>query len=400
MKFRIETLGCKVNQYESQQIRQALLSTGYTEASDGEHAELTIVNTCTVTHRSDSDARKLLRKGIGSDRIIVTGCLATTRPQEIRSISDKITIVSKDDIEKVTGTPLPRNISGLSGRTRAFVKIQDGCSNFCTFCIVPLARGCPSSRSGNEIVDEINGLFMNGCNEIVLCGINLGLYENGFSTILKRILMETDMPRIRISSIEPWTVKQDLVEVFSEPRICAHLHMPLQSGSKKILAKMGRPYNPSYFSSLVADILSIRPETAIGTDVIAGFPGESEDDFKEGFIFLDSLPIAYMHVFPYSKRPGTKAAEFNGQVEEAEKKGRARLLRELSQGKRLEFVQRRAGDVCDVLVTSSTNGICKGITSNYITAVFNGNTPAGDIVKVRLEKMQGRQMQMKGMLYG
>jgi threonylcarbamoyladenosine tRNA methylthiotransferase MtaB len=400
MKFRIETLGCKVNQYETQQIRQALLSSGYIEASDGEHANLTIVNTCTVTHRSDSDARKLLRKGISSDRIVATGCLATTRPQEIRAISDKIVIVSKGDIEKVIDTSLPKSISGLSGRTRTFVKIQDGCSNFCTFCIVPFARGCPSSRPGNEIVEEINSLFINGCNEIVLCGINLGLYENGFSTILKRILKETGIPRIRISSIEPWTVKKDLIEVFSEPRICAHLHLPLQSGSKRILTTMGRPYDPSYFSSLVNEILLVRPETAIGTDIIAGFPGENEDDFDEGFNFLKNLPIAYMHVFPYSKRPGTKAADFNGQVDEAEKKRRAMVLRGLSQGKRSEFIQRRVGDVCNVLVTASVNGICKGITSNYITAVFNGNTPAGDIVKVRLEKMQGRHLQMKGMLYG
>jgi threonylcarbamoyladenosine tRNA methylthiotransferase MtaB len=400
MKFRIETLGCKVNQYETQQIRQALFSSGYIEASDGEHADLTIVNTCTVTHRSDSDARKLLRKAFDSDRIVATGCLATTRPQEIRAISDKIIVASKGDIEKVISASLPKSISGLSGRTRTFVKIQDGCSNFCTFCIVPYARGCPSSRPGNEIVDEINSLFMNGCNEIVLCGINLGLYEDGFSTILKRILKETGIPRIRISSIEPWTVKQDLIEILSEPRICAHLHLPLQSGSRKILAGMGRPCDPSYFRNLVKEILSIRPDAAIGTDIIAGFPGENEDDFDEGFNLLKSLPIAYMHVFPYSKRPGTKAAEFNGQVDETEKKKRAMVLRGLSQVKKSEFIQRRIGDICDVLVTASVNGTCKGITSNYITAVFNGNTPAGDIVKVRLEKMQGRQMQMKGILYG
>jgi threonylcarbamoyladenosine tRNA methylthiotransferase MtaB len=398
MKFRIETLGCKVNQYESQQIRQALLSSGYIEASDKEYADLTIVNTCTVTHRSDSDARKLLRKAFDSDRIVATGCLATTRPEEIRAISDRIIVVSKGDIEKAIGTSLPKNISGLSGRKRTFVKIQDGCSNFCTFCIVPFARGCPSSRPGNEIIDEINNLFMNGCNEIVLCGINLGLYEDGFSHILKRILKETGIPRIRISSIEPWTVKQDLIELFSEPRICAHLHLPLQSGSRKILAGMGRPYNPLYFSNLVKEILSVRPEAAIGTDIMAGFPGENENDFDEGFNFLKGLPIAYMHVFPYSIRLGTKAAEFNGQVDEAEKKRRAMFLRRLSEEKRAEFIQRRVGDVCNVLVTASVNEVCRGISSNYITVVFNGDIPAGDIANVKLIKMQGRQM--KGMLYG
>ena len=398
MKFRIETLGCKVNQYESQQIREVLLSSGYIEASDKEHVDLAIVNTCTVTHRSDSDARKLLRKAFDSDRIVATGCLAATRPEEIRAISDKIIVAPKGDIEKVIGASLPKNISGLSGRTRAFVKVQDGCSNFCTFCIVPFARGCPSSRPGNEIVDEINTLFMNGCNEIVLCGINLGLYEDGFSHILKRILKETGIPRIRISSIEPWTVKRDLIELFSEPRICAHLHLPLQSGSRKILAKMERPYDPSYFRNLVKEILSIRPEAAIGADIMAGFPGENENDFNESFIFLKSLPIAYMHVFPYSKRSGTKAAEFIGQVDEPEKKRRAMVLRRLSEEKKSEFFQRRIGDVCNVLVTGSVNGTCRGITSNYVTAVFNGDTHAGDIVKVRLEKIQGRQM--KGMLYG
>jgi len=398
MKFRIETLGCKVNQYESQQIRQALLTSGYIEASDNEHANLTIVNTCTVTHRSDSDARKLLRKALDSEKIIATGCLAATRPEVIKSVSERILVVSKGEIHKTIDASLPESISCFSGRARAFIKIQDGCSNFCTFCIVPFARGYPASRPSNEIVDEINNLFMNGCNEIVLCGINLGLYEGGFSSILKLLLKETDIPRIRISSIEPWTVKQNIIELFMEPRICAHLHLPLQSGSRKILTEMGRPYDPSYFDNLIREILSVRPEAAIGTDIMSGFPGESVNDFDEGFNFLKSLPIAYMHVFPFSKRPGTKAAEFSGQVDEIEKKRRAKLLRRLSEEKRAEFIQSSVGDICKVLVTDSVNGACRGITSNYITVVFSSNSAIGDIVEVRLEKMQGRQV--KGIFYG
>jgi threonylcarbamoyladenosine tRNA methylthiotransferase MtaB len=398
MKFRIETLGCKVNQYESQQIRQALLNSDYTEASDNEHADLTIVNTCTVTHRSDSDARKLLRKALCSDKIVATGCLAATRPEVMKSISEKIIVATKDNIEKIINASLPNTISCFSGRARAFIKIQDGCSNFCTFCIVPFARGCPSSRPANEIVDEVNALFKNGCNEIVLCGINLGLYDGGFSSILKLLLKETDIPRIRISSIEPWTVKPDIMELFSEPRICDHLHLPLQSGSRKILAEMGRPYDPSFFDSLIRDILTVRPEAAIGTDIMAGFPGESVNDFNEGFNFLGSLPLAYMHVFPFSKRPGTKAAGFSNQVDEAEKKRRAKLLRRLSEEKRTEFIQGNVGYVRNVLVTDSENGVCRGISSNYITVVFNSNSAVGDIVGVRLLKMQGRQV--KGILYG
>lgn len=398
MKFRIETLGCKVNQYESQQIRQALLTSGCTEASDNEHADLTVVNTCTVTHRSDSDARKLLRKALDSGIVVGTGCLASTRPEVIKSISDRIIVVPKGEIDKITGASLPKTISYFSGRARAFIKIQDGCSNFCAFCIVPFARGCPSSRPGSEIVDEVNDLFKNGCNEIVLCGINLGLYEGGFSTILKRLLRETDIPRIRISSIEPWTVKQDIIELFSEPRICAHLHLPLQSGSRKILAEMARPYDPSYYKNLIGELLSVRPEAAIGTDIMAGFPGESIDDFDESFNFLESLSIAYMHVFPYSKRPGTKAAGFSGQVDEAEKKRRARLLRSLSEVKRTGFIQSSAGEICNVLVTDSENGACRGITSNYITVDFNSNSAIGNIVEVRLEKIQGRQV--KGIFNG
>ncbi len=398
MKFRIETLGCKVNQYESQQIRQALLTSGYTESTDNEYADLTIVNTCTVTHRSDSDARKLLRKALDSEKIVATGCLAATRPEVIKSISDRIIVVSKDDIDKIINASLPDTISCFSGRARAFIKVQDGCSNFCTFCIVPYARGCLSSRPGSEIVDEVNHLFTNGCNEIVLCGINLGLYEGGLSTILKRLLRETDIPRIRISSIEPWTVKQDIIELFSEPRICAHLHLPLQSGSRKILAEMRRPYDPPYYKKLIGELLSVRPEAAIGTDIMAGFPGESVDDFDESFDFIESLPLTYMHVFPFSKRSGTKAAEFSCQIEEAEKKRRAKLYRKLSEEKRTEFIQGNIGDVCNVLVTDSVNGACRGITSNYITVVFNSDSAVGDIVGVRLQKMQGRQV--KGIFYG
>lgn len=398
MKFRIETLGCKVNQYESQQIRQALLTAGYAEASDNEHADLAIVNTCTVTHRSDSDARKLLRKALDSEKVVATGCLASIRSELIKSVSDRIMVVPKGEIGKITGVSLPETISSFSGRARAFIKIQDGCSNFCTFCIVPFARGCPSSRPGSEIIDEVNNLFKNGCNEIVLCGINLGLYEGGFSTMLKRLLRETDIPRIRISSIEPWTVKQDIIELFSEPRICAHLHLPLQSGSRKILARMARPYDPSYYKNLIGELISVRPEAAIGTDIMAGFPGESADDFDESFNFIESLPITYMHVFPFSKRPGTKAAGFSDQVDEVEKKRRAMLLRRLSEEKRKGFIQVRIGEICNVLVTDSENGACRGITSNYITVVFNSNSSIGDIVEVRLEKIQGRQV--KGIFNG
>ncbi|MRR14454.1 radical SAM protein, partial [archaeon] len=250
MKFAVSTLGCKVNQYESQLIREAFRSAGCEEQEFPlPGADVYIVNTCTVTHRSDADARKLIRRASCFDaRLIVTGCQAKVYPEDIMSISERAEIVPFEEMGAALGFPIPVHINGFSGHSRAFVNVQQGCGNNCTYCIVPRARGISRSRDSAEIVREIQGLHGAGYREIILTGINIGLYEGGIAPLLEKILAGSSMPRIRVSSVEPWTVSEHLIELAAnEERICRHLHLPLQSGSDRILALMGRPYDSRYY---------------------------------------------------------------------------------------------------------------------------------------------------------
>jgi threonylcarbamoyladenosine tRNA methylthiotransferase MtaB len=386
MKFAIATLGCKVNQYQSQLVREALAQGGYEEqdfALPG--ADLYIVNTCTVTHRSDADARKAIRKGLGTGaRIIVTGCLASVYPDGIRELGPGLEVVPFEDLPGALGVPLPAYITTFSGHSRAFVNVQQGCSNHCTFCIVPRARGGPSSRPMGDILDEIGHLHRAGYREIILTGINIGLYQGGAARLLKGIL-GSPMPRIRISSIEPWTVTDELIElVRREPRICRHLHLPLQSGSDEILSSMNRPYRAAYFRDLVLRIRGLCPDLAIGSDVMVGFPGEGEGEFQETLQLIEGLDIAYLHVFPFSKRPGTPAAGFEGAVDPKTARERACRLRGLSHDKRNAFISSRIGHGEEVVVTQAQEDSFRGITSNYIKVEAPGKALVNDLVKVVL----------------
>jgi len=388
MRFAITTLGCKVNQYESQLIREALLQAGFEEREFPlPGADLYIVNTCTVTHRSDADDRKLIRKALGfGARLIVTGCQASVYPEGIREISEGIEVVSFEDLPGALGVPVPRHITTFGGHSRAFVNVQQGCSNNCTFCIVPRARGVPRSRPPEEILREVECLYASGFREIILTGINIGLYKGGAAGLLKGILT-SPMPRIRISSIEPWTVEDGLIDLMAgEPRICRHLHLPLQSGSDAILKSMGRPYRAAYFRDLVSRIASAVPGVAIGSDVMVGFPGEGEEDFRQTFELVEALELAYLHVFPYSKRPGTPAASFPGEVDPRVARARACSLRSLSHGKRNAFIASRIGFEEEVIVTHSHKGFFRGLTSNYIKVEAPGAAEVNEIVRVVLHE--------------
>jgi threonylcarbamoyladenosine tRNA methylthiotransferase MtaB len=389
MKFAITTLGCKVNQYESQLIREALRSGGYDEQDFSlPGADLYIINTCTVTHRSDAEDRKLMRKALAmGSRIIVTGCQVQVYPEEIRKLSGRIEAAPFDELESVLGVPIPTGISGFSDHSRAFVNIQQGCNNCCTFCIVPHARGAPRSRPLEEVIREISQLFDSGFREIVLTGINIGLYEGGVSALIGKILEATPMPRVRISSIEPWTLTSELIHMAAkEPRICRHLHLPLQSGSDKILSAMGRPYQAGYYRELVTEVRSSNPDIAIGSDIMVGFPGEGDEQFRETYSLLEDLDIAYLHVFPFSPRPGTPAASYPHQVDARIMKDRAYRLRELSKGKRKSFILSQIGKSAEVLVTHANGNSFKGITSNYIKVEAQGKAEVNDRVRVVLEE--------------
>ncbi len=389
MRFAISTLGCKVNQYESQLIREAFRNSGSQEQEFSlPGADVYIINTCTVTHRSDADARKLIRRAsCFNARLIVTGCQATVYPGDIRGISDRAEIVPFEEMGAALGLPIPAHITGFSGHSRAFVNVQQGCSNNCTYCIVPKARGIPRSRDTVEILREIEDLYGAGYREIILTGINIGLYEGGIEALLEKILAKSAMPGIRISSVEPWTVSEHLIDlVANEERLCKHLHLPLQSGSDRILSLMGRPYDAGYYRDLVGRVRSASPDIAIGSDVMVGFPGEGQSEFDETFSLLNSLDISYLHVFPFSPRPGTPAAGFPGQVDSLSLKARAADIRKISQAKKKAFIRSLVGRETEVLVTHSDETGFKGVSSNYIKVEVPGKATLNEHVRVVIEE--------------
>lgn len=388
MRFAITTLGCKVNQYDSQRIREALVNTGHVEQSfSSPGADCYIINTCSVTHRSDAEGRKLIRQALRNrGRVIVTGCQSVVYPYDIMSLSDQIELVPPPKMGNHLGVNLPCVISRFGGHSRAFVKVQSGCNNFCTYCIVPHARGKPKSRHIEDIIEEINILDRNGYKEVVLCGINIGLFEGGLVALIRTILKNTSIPRIRISSVEPWTFEDELIELAAEdPRVCKHLHLPLQSGSDKILSGMGRPYSADYFRNLVAKVRSASRGITIGTDVMVGFPGEDAACFQETWSVLNESDITYMHVFPYSVRSGTPAATFSHQVDAATKKDRSKRLRELSFKKREAFIRSQLGSTEQIIVTQENRGLFSGVSSNYIRIHVPCYAPEYKLMRVRLD---------------
>ncbi|HPX19171.1 MAG TPA: MiaB/RimO family radical SAM methylthiotransferase [Deltaproteobacteria bacterium] len=389
MIFAITTLGCKVNQYESQLLREALTARGHREQPFGSPgADVSIVNTCTVTHRSDAQGRNLLRRALAlGGRVIATGCQAKVYGDALRALSPAVEVIPFEDIGPALDIQLPSRITGFCGHSRAFVNIQQGCGNFCTYCIVPHARGVPRSRPWQEVIGEITGLYAAGFREVVLSGINIGLYEGGLAALLEKILKETPMPAVRISSIEPWTLTGELIRlVVEEPRVCRHLHIPVQSGSDAILSRMGRPYDARYFRSLVEKIKALNPGVSIGTDVMVGFPGEGENEFGQTRSLLEEADISYLHVFPYSPRPGTPAAGWGDTVDPRAVKERVALLRELSRRKRDAFVLSRIGMEEDLLVTRAGRHSFRGVTSNYLTVEAQGKARVNDRVSVILEE--------------
>lgn len=389
MKFALATLGCKVNQYESQLIREAMESLGYEEQDFSlPGADLYIINTCTVTHRSDAEDRKLMRKALAfNSRVVVTGCQARVYPEQIRGVSDTIEVAPFEELGRLLGVSMPAFITKFRDHSRPFVNVQQGCSNCCTFCIVPHARGVPRSRPPEDIVCEVLRLCDSGFGEIVLTGVNIGLYDGGISSLVRKILDATPIPRVRLSSIEPWTLTAELIGMTArEQRVCKHLHLPLQSGSDKILSEMGRPYQSGYFRDLVAEIRSSNPDIAIGSDIMVGFPGEGEEQFRQTYSLIEDLDIAYLHVFPFSPRPGTPAASYSGQVDARIAKDRAYSLRELSKDKRRSFVRSQIGKAEEVLVTQVSGHSFKGITSNYIKVIAQGRPEVNDRVRVVLEE--------------
>lgn len=358
------TLGCKVNQYESACMLSQLTQQGYEIVPANQDADVVIVNTCTVTGRADFKSRNLIRRLLRKKkkrpwiRIVVTGCYAQRFPKEIRALGDVDILLDNDSKHLLTqvlaGAQPPfspasehqvyreQKAKTVFGRSRAFVKIQDGCDRFCTYCAVPLARGVSRDRSVNDILEQARILTDNGCREIVLCGVNLGLWGrqgDGLSSLLCRLDQIDDLRIVRLSSIEPDTISLRLIETATSlSSVAHHWHIPLQSGSDRILKRMGRRYDVQAFRVVVAMMRRYMPDAALGFDVITGFPGETENDFLATRDVLEELHPAYLHVFVYSERPGTAAAGLREKVHGAVAQERSEILRELDNRLRKRYL--------------------------------------------------------------
>ena len=429
-KFTITTLGCKVNQAESEAIAQELMASNWSAVKNCEAAEVCIVNTCTVTQKASMQSRQAVRKAIRDNtnaRIIVTGCYAQTAPQEINKIAGVDFVVGQDKKHSIrrlihsTGAENSKKEAPSGGdirqerqfqimpvatstpRTRPFLKIQDGCDAFCTYCIVPYARGRSRSMPLVNVLQSIQQLARAGYREVVLTGIHMGAYGHdlspatSLSELMERIEEIQPLDRVRISSIEPFELTAKTIQRVAESDIfCQHFHLPLQSGDDGILKKMGRPYTPQTFYELINNIHSQMPEAAIGADTLIGFPGESEAAFNNTYDLIAGLPVSYLHVFPFSARPGTAAHKLPDKLNPAVIKDRCERMRKLGDQLREKFYGKFIGQKLPILVETKRErftGLLKGISSNYLPVLVDaGDDLKNTIVEVRIEKLEGNQL--------
>jgi threonylcarbamoyladenosine tRNA methylthiotransferase MtaB len=426
-KFRITTLGCKVNQCESAVIAKQLKSCDWSVAFENESSEICIINTCTVTQKASMQSRQAIRQAIRfnpSARIVVTGCYAQTEPEAIAKISGVDDIIGNADkhlicetICRNTNTTVDQQLTirkdiqsepsyesapnGVAdGRTRPFFKIQDGCNAFCPYSIVPYARGPSHSMPVENVLAGVQALSDYGYREIVLTGIHLGYYghdlipETSLSELLNRIDDLILVPRVRLSSIEPLELTDAIIKrVAGSKFLCRHFHIPLQSGDDRILQKMKRPYRPKDFRQLVTKIHDQLPEAAIGVDTLIGFPGETEAAFENTYALVEQLPVAYLHVFPFSSRPGTPAAKYPNQISPQVIRDRCKRMRLLGESKRIDFYTRFINQKMDVLIETTRHrptGLLKGLTSNYIPVLIDANDDyQNKLVAVKTQKLLG-----------
>ena len=448
--FYIEQFGCRATQADGAALERQLLERGCASVREARDADIVVVNTCTVTASADAQARDAIRRLHAANpgvRVIVTGCYAQRAPEELRRLPGVAWVVGNSHkpqipelIERVSSRCEPSHANGFlplsvlspvtsspsepqaeiligdifaqqtllttpvfggeGNHTRPTLKIQDGCNSRCAFCVIPFVRGKSRSLPANTVIRELRKLSHAGYCEIVLSGINLGTYGRDlspcveFEDLLRRILDETTVGRLRISSIEPMDVTQDLVELFaSTERLAQHFHMPLQSGSDRILAAMHRWYRAGHYARRVELIRERLPHAAIGADVIAGFPGETEDDHATTLGFIEALPFTYLHIFSYSKRPGTKAASLTNQVPGTVLKRRARELRALAERKAAAFRQSQIGRELRVLTLhpsgKSSSSRTPALSSNYLRLFIDGAFPSNQWLDVRATGREG-----------
>ena len=393
MRIYLTSVGCKLNQSEVETLARRLASMGHQVVARPEEADLCILNTCAVTHIAARKSRQLLRRlrrANPSARLVATGCYAEIAPGELAADmvvgnADKERLVELLGIGPIASPPRPPTLR----HTRAFIKVQDGCNNACAYCIIRIARGRERSVPLEQVLAEVRSRVEEGYKEVVLTGVNLGAYgrDLGLSlhSLVEAILSHTRVPRLRLSSIEPWDLDDDFLRLWTDPRLCRHLHLPLQSGCDETLRRMGRRYTTSEFAGLVERACARIPGLAITTDIIVGFPGETEEEFARTVTFVEGLGLARLHVFPFSPRPGTKAATMPNQVASRVKKARVRIMLEVARRVEGAFRARFLGHTMEVLwerrrPAKDGRLLWSGLTDNYLRVFAESERDLANVI--------------------
>jgi len=428
------TLGCKVNQSETEAMTALFLDKGYQLGNFEEFCDVYVINTCTVTHAGDRKSRQMIRraKHLNPEAIVVvTGCYAQTSPEAVAAIEDvdiilgtnkrhqiveeveqfsgvrKLLVDEKDTLTDFEEISMDRVIQ----KARAYLKVQEGCEQFCTYCIIPYARGPLRSRSMENTLQEARKLEKAGFREIILTGIHLGAYgkpgeaeaamgkvqEVTLADLCEMLLNETSFERIRLSSIEPTEVDDHLLRLFAENRrMCRHLHLPLQAGDDSVLETMHRPYNTEQYRQEMARIRAAVPGIALSTDLMVGFPGETDEQFENSLRFCDEIGFSSMHLFKYSPREGTPAATYPDQVRNEVKDIRSKRMQEMAEKNMLRYMEEHLGQTVEVLIEEQrADGIWLGHTDNYLHVAVDGPCRKNTMVQVQLDKIDGKLIKGK-----
>jgi len=419
MKVHLKTLGCRLNEAELETWAQAFQKSGHQITRQAQAAQLIVINSCAVTQDAARKSRNLIRK-IHRDnphaKLVVSGCYATLNQDEAASLMGVDLVISNRDKDQLVEKTLsvldmetmpamstePGEISLFTrGRQRAFVKVQDGCRYRCTFCIVTVARGEEVSRPVQAVIDEINALHKQGITEVILTGVHLGGYGsdlgNNLSDLINAILAETDIPRLRLGSLEPWELPEDFFTLFQNPRLMPHLHLPLQSGSDTVLRRMARRCKTEEFAAIVSQLRAQIPHFNITTDIIVGFPGETGQEWQDSFDFIKQIGFGHIHIFTYSSREGTKAATLPDQVANEIKKQRSQQLHALANDMKLKFCRDHIGHEFPVLWEGYREPLeggkqrVFGYTPNYLRVgcvISNDESVENQTITARLTKVE------------
>lgn len=410
----LDVLGCRLNQSEIERMAGQFSAAGWELVEAPDQADLIIINTCAVTATAERKSRQAVRRAHranGYANIVVTGCYAELAPERLASLPGVAKVVGNNGKEEITqdiiGQEIPPHLPGTFRSTRAFVKVQDGCDNQCAYCITTLLRGASRSRPPDEIIYEARALTIQGVKEIVLTGVHLGSYgrdlggEISLRKLIGLILEETAIPRLRLSSVEPWDLTEAFFDLWQDSRLCPHFHLPLQSGCAATLRRMARRTTPQDFARLVEMAHRHISDLAITTDVIVGFPGETDAEFEESYRFVRAMDFARLHVFRYSPRPGTAAARMPDQTLGDTKRERARRLSELGQTLQHDYARRHIGREMAVLweaarKMTATKTVWSGLTPNYIRATIttpaSANSLYNTITSTRLVGARGDEL--------